>query len=87
MLRFNRQWSLLSQTWGAAGHHVGCVECAAHVEEALRTRFGTRHCSVSEVANEGLLKAEENYDNLSLPIMDLVSEAPKHDNYVARLRS
>ncbi|KAJ0873945.1 hypothetical protein HanPSC8_Chr11g0458411 [Helianthus annuus] len=71
----------------AAGHHVGCVECAAHVEDALRTRFGTRHCSVSEGAEEGLLKAEENYDNLSLPIKDLVSEALKHDNYVARLRS
>ncbi|KAJ0684355.1 hypothetical protein HanLR1_Chr11g0390311 [Helianthus annuus] len=71
----------------AAGHHVGCVECAAHVEDALRTRFGTRHCSVSEGAEEGLLKAEENYDNLSLPIMDLVSEALKHNNYVARLRS
>ncbi|MFS7905500.1 hypothetical protein Hanom_Chr01g00048441 [Helianthus anomalus] len=71
----------------AAGHHVGYVECATHVEKALCTQFGTRHCSVNEGAEEGLIKAEENYDNLALPVMDLVTEALKHDDYVARLRA
>ncbi|KAJ0809883.1 hypothetical protein HanPI659440_Chr01g0020341 [Helianthus annuus] len=70
-----------------AGHHVGYVECATHVEKALRTQFGTRHCSVNEGAEEGLIKAEENYDNLALPVIDLVTEALKHDDYVARLRA
>ncbi|MFS7968318.1 hypothetical protein Hanom_Chr09g00796021 [Helianthus anomalus] len=50
-------------------------------------RFGTRHCSASDGAEEGLIKAEENYDNLSLPIMDLVTEALKHEDYVVCLRS
>ncbi|MFS7946420.1 hypothetical protein Hanom_Chr06g00536121 [Helianthus anomalus] len=34
-----------------------------------------------------LLKTEENYDNLFLPVMDLVTEALKHDDFVSRLRS
>ncbi|MFS7962469.1 hypothetical protein Hanom_Chr08g00727001 [Helianthus anomalus] len=34
-----------------------------------------------------LVKAEEVYDNLSLPIMDLVTEAVKHDDYVSRLKA
>ncbi|KAL9994252.1 hypothetical protein Hdeb2414_s0007g00244311 [Helianthus debilis subsp. tardiflorus] len=71
----------------AAGLHVGYVECATHVEKALCTQFGTRHCSVNEGAEEGLIKAEENYDNLALPVMDLVTEALKHDDYVAGLKA
>ncbi|MFS7952319.1 hypothetical protein Hanom_Chr07g00605591 [Helianthus anomalus] len=70
----------------AAGHRAGYVECAAHVEEALSTQFGTHHFSVGEGAEDGLLKAEEKYNNLSLPIIDLVSEALKHDDYVVRLK-
>ncbi|MFS7968195.1 hypothetical protein Hanom_Chr09g00794641 [Helianthus anomalus] len=31
--------------------------------------------------------AEENCDNLALLVMDLVTEALKHDDYVARLRA
>ncbi|MFS7936578.1 hypothetical protein Hanom_Chr05g00417211 [Helianthus anomalus] len=34
-----------------------------------------------------LVKAEEYYDNLSLSVMDLVTDALKHDDYVARLKS
>ncbi|MFS8025215.1 hypothetical protein Hanom_Chr16g01472351 [Helianthus anomalus] len=41
----------------------------------------------SRAAEEGLRKAEENYDNLSLFVMDQVSEALKHDVYVARLKA
>ncbi|KAF5790143.1 hypothetical protein HanXRQr2_Chr09g0379611 [Helianthus annuus] len=52
----------------AAGHRARYVECVAHVEEALHQQFGTHHCSVSDGAEEGSIKAEENYDNLSLPI-------------------
>ncbi|MFS8010832.1 hypothetical protein Hanom_Chr14g01301631 [Helianthus anomalus] len=71
----------------AAGHHASYVECATHVETALETHWGTHHCLVNEHAKDGLHKVEDNYDNLSLLVMDLVSEAVKQDDYVARLKS
>ncbi|MFS7978607.1 hypothetical protein Hanom_Chr10g00917421 [Helianthus anomalus] len=71
----------------AASHRVGYVECTTHVEIAFDTQWGTRHYLVNEQAEEGLCKAEENYDNLSLPVMDLVFEALKHEDYVARLKA
>ncbi|MFS8031790.1 hypothetical protein Hanom_Chr17g01550091 [Helianthus anomalus] len=70
----------------AVGHRGGYIECT-HVETTLKQHVGTRHCSVNEKAEETLTKAEEVYDNLSLPIMDLVTDALKHDDYVARLKS
>ncbi|KAM0041028.1 hypothetical protein Hdeb2414_s0011g00361431 [Helianthus debilis subsp. tardiflorus] len=54
----------------AAGHRASYMECVAHVEEYLHTQWGTCHCSVSERADDRLHKAEDNYDNLSLPVMD-----------------
>ncbi|MFS8006297.1 hypothetical protein Hanom_Chr14g01247561 [Helianthus anomalus] len=42
---------------------------------------------MNDQAQEMLIKAEEVYNNLSLPIMDLVIEVLKHDNYVSRLKS
>ncbi|KAJ0680981.1 hypothetical protein HanPI659440_Chr16g0630621 [Helianthus annuus] len=79
---------------GCSRAHDGCTSgwpssrlCGmCHIEEALQHNFGTCHCSVNDQAEEGLLKAVENYDNLSLPIMDLVTKALKHDDYVSRLR-
>ncbi|KAJ0436748.1 hypothetical protein HanHA300_Chr16g0594181 [Helianthus annuus] len=70
-----------------AGHREGYVKCASHVETVFDVQWGTQHCSVKEQAEEGLRKAEENHDNLSLPIMDLVSEALKHDDYVTCLKA
>ncbi|KAJ0800745.1 hypothetical protein HanPI659440_Chr03g0107111 [Helianthus annuus] len=71
----------------AAGHRVGYVECTQHIEVALKQHFGTRHCSVSDQAEELLVKDEDAYDNLSLPMMDLVTEALKYDDYVSQLMS
>ncbi|MFS7961292.1 hypothetical protein Hanom_Chr08g00713251 [Helianthus anomalus] len=58
------------------------VACAA-----LHQHFGAHHCSVTDQADEMLARAKEVYDKLSLPVMDLVVEALKHDDYVARLKS
>ncbi|KAJ0749636.1 hypothetical protein HanLR1_Chr05g0172331 [Helianthus annuus] len=55
----------------AAGHHGGYLECAHHVEEA----------------DAALALAEEVYDHLSLAMMDLVTEALKHDDWCARLKT
>ncbi|MFS7918549.1 hypothetical protein Hanom_Chr03g00202491 [Helianthus anomalus] len=70
-----------------AGHCAGYLECATHVEEVTHTHWGTRHCFVNEWVEDGLRQAEDNYDNLSLPILDQVTEALKHDDYVARLKA
>ncbi|KAJ0754126.1 hypothetical protein HanPI659440_Chr09g0343431 [Helianthus annuus] len=71
----------------AVGHRGGYLECAQHVEAALGQQFGSRHCSVTDQADEVLSQAEDFYDHLSLPVMELVTEALKHDDYVARLKS
>ncbi|KAF5782587.1 hypothetical protein HanRHA438_Chr11g0510381 [Helianthus annuus] len=68
------------------GYREGYTECASHVEAGLHVQWGTRHCSVNEGAEKGLQDAEENYDNHSLPVMDLVSDALQHDDYVTRLK-
>ncbi|KAM0019674.1 hypothetical protein Hdeb2414_s0025g00658541 [Helianthus debilis subsp. tardiflorus] len=58
-----------------------------HVQEALGQHFGTRHCSVSDAADSMLSHAEEVYDHLSLPVMELVIDALKHDDWSTRLKS
>ncbi|KAF5756378.1 hypothetical protein HanXRQr2_Chr17g0813951 [Helianthus annuus] len=71
----------------AAGHRVGYLECAKHVEEALHQHFGSRRYSAREGAEDGLRRAKEDYNSLSIPVLDVITEALKHDDYVASLRS
>ncbi|KAM0025446.1 hypothetical protein Hdeb2414_s0021g00574711 [Helianthus debilis subsp. tardiflorus] len=77
----------LTDVTHVVGHRGGYLECAQHVEEAFGQHFGTHHYSVTDQADEVLSQAEEVYDHLSLPVMELVMEALKHDDYVARLKS
>ncbi|MFS7945298.1 hypothetical protein Hanom_Chr06g00522621 [Helianthus anomalus] len=35
---------------------------------------------------DDLVAAQEAYSNLRLPVMDLVTEAPQHDDYVCHLK-
>ncbi|KAM0035118.1 hypothetical protein Hdeb2414_s0015g00442651 [Helianthus debilis subsp. tardiflorus] len=65
----------------AVGHRGGYIECAQHVEEALGQEFDVSHCSVTDQADAALAHAEKVYDHLSLPVMDLVTEALKHDDW------
>ncbi|KAJ0451848.1 hypothetical protein HanRHA438_Chr15g0714541 [Helianthus annuus] len=69
------------------GHRGGYLECAHHVEEAFCQEFDTSHCSVTDQADTVLARAEEVYDHLSLPVMDLVTEALKHDVWCAWLKT
>ncbi|KAF5812716.1 hypothetical protein HanRHA438_Chr00c53g0859101 [Helianthus annuus] len=71
----------------AVGHRGGYLECAQHVEEAFGQQFDTHHCSVTDQADSMLSQAEEVYNHLSLPIMELVTDALKHDDWSARLKS
>ncbi|MFS8021028.1 hypothetical protein Hanom_Chr16g01422661 [Helianthus anomalus] len=77
----------LIDTSHAVGLRGGYLECAQHVEEAFGQHFDTHHCSVTDQADSILSQAEEVYDHLSLPVMELVTEALKHDDWCARLRS
>ncbi|MFS7915731.1 hypothetical protein Hanom_Chr02g00168681 [Helianthus anomalus] len=69
------------------GHHGGYLQCAHHIEEAFGQEFDTTHCSVIDQADAMLTRVEEVYDHLSLPVMDLVTEALKHNDWCARLNA
>ncbi|KAF5755675.1 hypothetical protein HanPI659440_Chr17g0682921 [Helianthus annuus] len=71
----------------AVGHRGGYLECAQHVEEAFGQQFDTHHCLVTDQADFALSRVEGVYDHLSLRVMELVTEALKHDDWCARLRS
>ncbi|XP_021974528.1 uncharacterized protein LOC110869593 [Helianthus annuus] len=71
----------------AVGHRGGYLECAQHVSEMFGQEFDTSHCSVTDQAEAKLARAENGYDNLSLPVMDLVTEALKHDDWCHRLKT
>ncbi|KAJ0640424.1 hypothetical protein HanLR1_Chr16g0615281 [Helianthus annuus] len=80
-------FAALMDTSRAVGHRGGYLECAHHMEEAFGQGFDTNHCSVTDQADAMLACAEEVYDHLSLPVMELVTEALKHDDWCARLKS
>ncbi|KAJ0710184.1 hypothetical protein HanOQP8_Chr09g0309421 [Helianthus annuus] len=69
----------------AVGHRGCYLEYAHHVEEAFGQEFDISHCSVTDQADAVLARAEEVYDHQSLPVMDLVTEVLKHDDWCARL--
>ncbi|KAF5806848.1 hypothetical protein HanRHA438_Chr05g0235401 [Helianthus annuus] len=71
----------------AVGHCGGYLECAQHVEEAFGQEFDVSHCSVTDQADTALARTKEVYDHLSLPVMDLVAETLKHDNWCQRLKT
>ncbi|KAF5804077.1 hypothetical protein HanXRQr2_Chr05g0193031 [Helianthus annuus] len=71
----------------AVGHHGGYLECAQHVEEAFGQEFDVNHCSVTDQPDAALARAEGVYDHLSLPVMDLVAKALKHDDWCTRLKT
>ncbi|KAM0004225.1 hypothetical protein Hdeb2414_s0250g00847901 [Helianthus debilis subsp. tardiflorus] len=71
----------------AVGHRGGYLECAQHVKEAFRQEFDVSHCLVTDQTDAALARAEGVYDHLSLPVMDLVAETLKHDDWCQRLKT
>ncbi|KAL9999787.1 hypothetical protein Hdeb2414_s0461g00898901 [Helianthus debilis subsp. tardiflorus] len=53
----------------------------------LGQEFDVSLCSVAEQADAALARAENSYDNLTLPVMDLVVEALKKDDWCQRLKT
>ncbi|XP_035836082.1 uncharacterized protein LOC118484198 [Helianthus annuus] len=83
----DRAVAALTDAARAVGHRGGYLECAIHVEEMLGQEFDVSHCSVTEQADAALARAEDSYDNLTLPVMDLVVEALKKDDWCQRLKA
>ncbi|XP_022003181.1 uncharacterized protein LOC110900604 [Helianthus annuus] len=82
----DRAVAALTDAARAVGHRGGYLECASHVEQMLGQEFDVSHCSVTEHADAALAHAENSYDNLTLPIMDLVVESLKKDDWCQRLK-
>ncbi|KAM0057613.1 hypothetical protein Hdeb2414_s0005g00160291 [Helianthus debilis subsp. tardiflorus] len=83
----DRAVAALTDAARAVGHRGGYLECADHVEQMFGQEFDTSHCSVTEHADAALASAENAYDNLSLPIMELVVESLKKDDWCQRLKA
>ncbi|KAJ0884296.1 hypothetical protein HanPSC8_Chr10g0432091 [Helianthus annuus] len=83
----DRVVAVLTDAARAVGHRGGYLECASHVEQILGQEFDVSHCSVTDRADAALAQAENSYDNLSLPIMDLVVESLKKDDWCQRLKA
>ncbi|KAJ0690363.1 hypothetical protein HanOQP8_Chr11g0417061 [Helianthus annuus] len=83
----DRAVAALTDAARAVGHRGGYLECADHVEQMLGQEFDTSHCSVTDRADAALASAENSYDNLSLPIMELVAESLKKDDWCQRLKA
>ncbi|MFS8021278.1 hypothetical protein Hanom_Chr16g01425561 [Helianthus anomalus] len=71
----------------AVGHRGGYLECTHYMEEVFGQEFDTSHCSVTNEADAELARAENAYDHLSLPVMDLVAKAIEHDDWCQRLKA
>ncbi|KAJ0469284.1 hypothetical protein HanIR_Chr14g0706251 [Helianthus annuus] len=85
--KLDRAVAALTDAGRAVGHRGGYLECAQHVEEMLGQEFDVSHCSVTDQANAALTRAEDAYDHLALPVMDLVVEALKKDDWCQRLKA
>ncbi|KAJ0561206.1 hypothetical protein HanHA300_Chr06g0220231 [Helianthus annuus] len=65
------------------GYTQGYAECTQHVTNALRVNWDTRRSTTCEV-DTGVANAaaKEEYNNLRLPVMDLVTTALQSENFV-----
>ncbi|MFS8024433.1 hypothetical protein Hanom_Chr16g01463191 [Helianthus anomalus] len=68
-------------------YNQGYAECTQHVNDALKVEWDNNRSSTHGVetgATHGAAKIE--YNNLRLPVMDLVSAALQSDDFVAQLK-
>ncbi|MFS7990831.1 hypothetical protein Hanom_Chr11g01063521 [Helianthus anomalus] len=69
------------------GYAQGYAECTRHVVEAIKTNWDTNKSAthgVDTAAAHAATKAE--YNNLRIPMMDLVTVALQSDDFVAQLK-
>ncbi|KAJ0793606.1 hypothetical protein HanOQP8_Chr01g0031251 [Helianthus annuus] len=69
------------------GYAQGYEECALHVTNALKIDWDTSRSATSGVdTNAVFAVAKKDYNNLRVPVMDLVTDALWQENYVDRLK-
>ncbi|KAJ0571803.1 hypothetical protein HanRHA438_Chr05g0245861 [Helianthus annuus] len=83
----NRAVAALIDASRAVGHRGGYLECVQHVEEMFGQAFDPSHCSVTNEADAELARAENAYNHLSLPVIDLVAKALENDDWCQCLKA
>ena len=69
------------------GHAAGYKECTFHVADALKTKWDTSRASTHGKDTAALFAAaQEKYNQLQIPVMDLVDAAIQKDDFVDRLK-
>ncbi|MFS7949172.1 hypothetical protein Hanom_Chr06g00568431 [Helianthus anomalus] len=69
------------------GYTQGYAECTQHVNDALKVDWDTRGSAMHGVDTEvAHVAAKTEYNNLHLPVMDLVTTALQSDEFVAQLK-
>ncbi|KAJ0618647.1 hypothetical protein HanPSC8_Chr02g0062691 [Helianthus annuus] len=69
------------------GYAQGYTECTHHVNNALRVNWDNSRSAMHGVDTEAAHAAAKNeYNNLHLPVMDLVTAALQSDDFVAHLK-
>ncbi|MFS7949183.1 hypothetical protein Hanom_Chr06g00568551 [Helianthus anomalus] len=68
------------------GYTQGYAECTQHVNDALRVNWDTHGSAMHGVDTEAAhAAAKTEYNNLHLPVMDLVTTALQSDEFVTQL--
>ncbi|KAF5822398.1 hypothetical protein HanRHA438_Chr01g0026401 [Helianthus annuus] len=68
------------------GYAQGYKECTQHVNNALRVNWDTSRSATHGVDTEAAYAAAKTeYNNLHLPVMDLVAAALQDDDFVVQL--
>ncbi|KAM0012464.1 hypothetical protein Hdeb2414_s0002g00068151 [Helianthus debilis subsp. tardiflorus] len=69
------------------GYAQGYTECTQHVNNALRVNWDTDRSATHGVdTGAAHAAAKTEYNNLHLPLMDLVTAALQADDFVAQLK-
>ncbi|KAJ0699338.1 hypothetical protein HanRHA438_Chr10g0438841 [Helianthus annuus] len=69
------------------GYAQGYVECSLHVTNALKVDWDTSRSATCWIdTNAAFAAAKKEYNNLRVPVMDLVTDALQQENYVDRLK-
>ncbi|KAJ0735195.1 hypothetical protein HanPI659440_Chr11g0429261 [Helianthus annuus] len=69
------------------GYAQGYAECSQHVTNALKVDWDTSQSATSGVnTNAVFATAKKEYNSLRIPVMDLVTNAQQHENYVDQLK-
>ncbi|MFS7929914.1 hypothetical protein Hanom_Chr04g00338001 [Helianthus anomalus] len=85
-IELDQSVAMLMVTVRHDGYAQGYAECSQHVTNALKVNWDTSRSATSGVDTNAAFAAKEEYNNLRLLVMDLVTDALQHENYVDQLK-